>query len=142
MSSPDAPPPIGPSSPLPVPEAVPDARTGGCMRWGLLGCALLSVLAIVGTVLFLRKAPQIMERLLGATEAQVVAAIEPDVPVVDREAFRAEYAAFVATAKAGKARPEGIQELQRKIASALEDRKVTAEELKALTEQLRSLPKT
>ena len=49
--------------------------------------------------------------------------------------------AFVATAKAGKAKPDDIQGLQKKIASALEDDRVTGEELKGLTEHLRSMPK-
>jgi hypothetical protein len=111
------------------------------MKWGLVGCAGLSVIAIIGMVFFLRKAPQLMETLLGATEAQVVAAIAAEVPAADREAFRMEYAAFVATAKAGKARPEAIQKLQARIAEALKDHTVTAEELHSLTEQLRSMPK-
>jgi hypothetical protein len=111
------------------------------MRWGLVGCALLSVLAIVGMVLFLRKAPQLMEKLLGATESQVVAAVESEVPAAEREAFRAEYAAFVASAKAGKAKPDEIQALQKKIVASLEDGRVTGEELKGLTEHLRAMPK-
>lgn len=125
----------------PVPPAAPDAPARGCMRWGLVGCALLSVVAIAGMVLFLRKAPRIMEQLLGATEAQVLAAIEKEVPEAEREAFRLEYDAFIETAKAGKARPDDIQKLQAKIVAALKDNKVSEEELKGLTEQLRSIPK-
>jgi hypothetical protein len=111
------------------------------MKWGLVGCAGLSVVAIIGMVLFLRKAPQIMETLLGATESQVVAAIEADVPAAEREAFRLEYAAFVATAKAGKAQPESIQAFQKKIVEALKDNRVDGEELRGLTAHLRSMPR-
>ena len=118
-----------------------DPESRGCMKWGLVGCAALSVVAIVGMVLFLRKVPQLMETRLGATEAQVVAATAPEVPAEDRDAFRKEYAAFVATAKAGKARPEAIQKLQGRIVEALKDEKVTADELRGITEQLRSMPK-
>ena len=140
MSS-SAPSPTAPgASPTGPPEAA-DPQGRGCMKWGLLGCAVLSVVAIVGMVLFLRKAPQLVETLLGATEAQVVAAIEAGVPAAEREAFKTEYAAFVATAKAGKARPEEIQALQKKIVEALKDDRVNAEELRALTEHLRSMPK-
>jgi len=138
ITPPEAPVPAG--APLP-PASAADAPARGCMRWGLVGCALLSVVAIAGMVLFLRKAPRIMEQLLGATEAQVVAAIEKEVPEAEREAFRLEYAAFVETAKAGKAKPEDIQKLQAKIVAALKDDKVSSEELKGLTEQLRSMPK-
>ena len=123
------------------PRAAADVPARGCMRWGLVGCAVLSVVAIGVMVLFLRMAPRIMEQLLGATEAQVVAAIEKEVPEAEREAFRLEYAAFVETAKAGKAKPDEIQKLQTKIVAALKDEKVSAEELKGLTEQLRSMPK-
>ena len=118
-----------------------DARPGGVLKWGLVECAGLSVLLVVGMVLFLRKAPQLMESLLGATESQVVSAIAADVPGSEREAFRTEYAVFVETAKAGKAKPDDIQGLQKKIVAALEDRTVTGEELKGLTEHLRSMPK-
>jgi uncharacterized protein HemY len=92
-------------------------------------------------VLFLRKAPQLVETLLGATEAQVVAAIVAEVPAQDREAFRLEYAAFVATAKSGKAKPDAIQDLQKKIVEALKDERVDAKELRGLTDHLRSMPK-
>jgi hypothetical protein len=109
------------------------------MRWGLVGCAVLSVLAVVGLVLFMRKAPQLMETLLSATEAQVVSAIAREVPEEDRTAFRTEYAAFVATAKAGGARPERIQEVQQKIVEALKDGSVDAAELRAITERLRAV---
>lgn len=135
------------ASPLPAPGDGPGSRlgrdtaTGGCMRWGLVGCAGLSVLAIVGMVLFMRKAPQLMESLLGATEAQVVAAIAGEVPEADRQAFRSEYAAFVATAKAGDAKPEQIQAVQREIVGALKDNRVDAAELRAITERLRAVPK-
>ncbi|MFN7987164.1 MAG: hypothetical protein U0529_06805 [Thermoanaerobaculia bacterium] len=118
-----------------------DPATGGCMRWGLVGCAALSVLAIVGMVLFMRKAPQLMESLLGATEAQVVAAIAGEVPEADRRAFRMEYAAFVATAKAGEAKPDEIQAVQRKIVDALRDNRVDSAELRGITEQLRAVKK-
>lgn len=135
------PPPIGPGGTPDAAPGAPDAPARGILKWGLLGCAGLSVLAIVGMVLFLRKAPQLMETLLGATESQVVAALEAKVPAAEREAFRTEYAAFVATAKAGKAKPDEIQGLQKKIVAALDDGKVTGEELKGLTEHLRSMPK-
>jgi hypothetical protein len=140
MSSP-APPPFVPGEGPDATSGAGDAPARGCLRWGLVGCAVLSVVAIVGMVLFMRKAPQLMETLLGATEAQVVAAITPEVSREDRDAFREEYAAFVATAKEGSARPEAIQRLQQGIVEALKDGRVDAEELRGLTEQLRSMPK-
>ena len=140
MSS-SAPPPIVPGAPSNAPAEAKDPQSRGCMKWGLVGCAGLSVVAIVGMVLFLRKAPQLMEKLLGATEAQVAAAIEAEVPAAEREAFRAEYAAFVESAKAGKAKPDQIQALQTKIVAALKDNRVTSEELRGLTDHLRSMPK-
>jgi hypothetical protein len=112
------------------------------MKWGLVGCAVLSLVAIAGLVLFLRRAPQLMETLLGATEAQVVAAIAPEVTAADREAFRAEYAAFVAAAKGGRAKPEGIHAIQQKIVEALKDGVVNAAELRAITDALHAMPKT
>lgn len=119
-----------------------DAPVRGCMKWGLAGCAVLSVVAIVGIVLFMRKAPQLMETLLGATEAQVVSAIASEVSAEEKEAFRREYAAFVVAAREGRARPESIQRLQKGILDALKDGRVDAEELRGLTEQLRAMPKT
>ena len=140
MSS-SPPPPISPGDALVPGGGEKDSRPGGVLKWGLVGCAGLSVLLIIGMVLFLRKAPELMESLLAATEGQVVAAIAADVPPAEREAFRTEYAAFVAAAKSGKARPEHIQGLQKKVLASLEDRTVTGEELKGLTEHLRSVPR-
>ena len=137
-----APPPIVPGDGSLGPSGTKDAESRGCMKWGLVGCAVLSLVAIAGMVLFLRRAPQLMETLLGATEAQVVAAIAPEVPAAEREAFRTEYAAFVAAAKAGKAKPEGIHAIQKKIVEALQDDRVNAEELRAITDALRAMPKT
>jgi hypothetical protein len=135
------PPPIVPGDVALGPPGGKDADSRGCMKWGLIGCAVLSLVAIAGMVLFLRRAPQLMETLLGATEAQVVAAIAPEVTAGDREAFEKEYAAFVAAAKAGKAKPEGIHEIQKKIVEALKDNRVNAEELRAITDALRAMPK-
>ena len=137
-----APPPIFPRDGSLGPSGAKDAESRGCMKWGLVGCAILSLVAIAGLVLFLRRAPQLMESLLGATEAQVVAAIAPEVPAEEREAFRREYAAFVAAAKAGKAKPEAIHAIQKKIVEALQDNRVNAEELRAITDALRAMPKT
>jgi hypothetical protein len=140
MSS-SAPPPAGPGAGPLGPSAKKDPQARGVLKWGLLGCAVLSVVALVGMVLFLRKAPQLVESLLGATEAQVVAAIVAEVPSQDREAFRTEYAAFVATAKSGSANPKAIQGLKKKIVEALKDERVDVEELRGLTDHLRSMPK-
>ena len=137
-----APPPIAPGEGLFPPSGTKDPESRGCMKWGLVGCAILSLVAVAGIVLFLRRAPQLMETLLGATQTQVVSAIAPEVPVADRDAFQREYAAFVAAAKAGKAKPEGIHAVQKKIVGALEDGSVNAEELQAITEALRAMPKT
>ena len=136
-----APPPIVPGDGSLGPSGTKESESRGCMKWGLVGCAVLSLVAIAGLVLFLRRAPQLMETLLGATEAQVVAAIVPEVPAGEREAFRREYAAFVAAAKAGKAKPEAIHAIQRKIVEALRDNRVDAEELRAITDALRAMPK-
>jgi hypothetical protein len=136
-----APPPVVPGEGLLGPSGTKDPESRGCMKWGLLGCAVLSLVAIAGMVLFLRRAPQLMETLLGATEAQVVAAIAPEVPAGERDAFRTEYAAFVAAAKAGKAKPDGIQAIQKRIVEALQDNRVNAEELRAITDALRAMPK-
>jgi hypothetical protein len=135
------PPPIVPGDVSLGPPGNKDAGSRGCMKWGLVGCAVLSLVAIAGMVLFLRRAPQLMETLLGATQAQVVAAIAPEVTAGEREAFEKEYAAFVAAAKAGKARPEGIHGIQKKIVEALKDNRVNAEELRAITDALRAMPK-
>ncbi len=136
-----APPPVAPGDAPPGAASAPDAPARGCMKWGLVGCAALSLVAIAGMVLFLRKAPQLMETLLGATESQVLAALEPDVPAEEREAFRRAFAGFVETAKAGEAKPAAIQELQEGIVGALQDGRVSGEELRGLTERLRSVPK-
>ena len=135
------PPPIVPGAGFYGPSGTKDPESRGCMKWGLVGCAVLSLVAIAGMVLFLRRAPQLMETLLGATEAQVVAAIGPEVPAEERDAFRTEYAAFVAAAKAGKAKPSGIHAIQKKIVEALQDDRVNAEELRAITDALRAMPK-
>ncbi len=137
----EAPPPIVPGDGSFPSSGGRDSESRGCMKWGLVGCAVLSVVAIAGMVLFLRRAPQLMESLLGATQTQVVSAIAPEVPAADREEFQREYAAFVAAAKTGKAKPDGIAAVQKRILEALKDGTVKADELRAITDALRAIPK-
>lgn len=127
---PDAPPPAA-ARPAPPPPS-------GCLRWGLVGCLFLSILAIVGMVLFLRKAPELIDRLLAGPATRVLEAAEPGVPAAEKEAYRTASELFVAGAKSGKVTPDAIRDVQRRTLEALGDGKVTREELQGLTAALRS----
>jgi hypothetical protein len=134
---PPAPPPLpGPAVGAAAP--VRDPAISGCLKWGLVGCSALAVVLIVGLILFLRKAPELMDRLLGAAGDQVVAAAAPEVTAQQKEDFHAAFREFVEGAKAQRVKPEQIRGLQSQIVEALRDGKITPEELKSLTEALRS----
>lgn len=121
-----------PSTP---PPALPELRhteppRSGCLRWGLIGCALLSVLLIVGLVIVGTKG---VEWALVKLEDQTLAACTPEVTEVQKEAFRNAYTGFIARARMGKEPAGKMTAFRSKLMAAIADGKVTPEELTELT---------
>jgi hypothetical protein len=110
-----------------------EKRERGCAKWGLFGCAGISVVLIAGLVLFMRKAPEILDRVFAGTAEQVVVTATPDVTPEEKEAFRKAYASFAAKAREGRVQVDGIQTVQQRVLEALADGKVTAPEIRELT---------
>ncbi len=138
---PDQAPPNPPVTLPPIvlpPAAPPDAKRSGCLRWGLVGCAGASVVVIVGLVFLMSNARSMMGWALGKLQDTVMMACTPDVTPAAREEFRQAFKRFSEGAKEGKVPPEKVQEVQQKVTAAVKDGRVTAEELRGLTEALKA----
>jgi hypothetical protein len=126
------PPPAPPSEPFPSPK--PSAGAPGFLKWGLVGCAGLSLVLIVGLVLLGTKARDILGSLMGQMESQIVAVCAPEVTPAEKEAFRSSWRDFTARAKTGKVDRQALTAFREKTTAALADGKVTPEEIRELTE--------
>lgn len=128
------------TTPLPAPpqgtfpEPKPAAGAPGFLKWGLVGCAGLSLVLIVGLVLLGTKARDILGGLMDQMESQIVAVCAPEVTPAEKEAFRASWKEFTARAKAGKVDRQALTAFREKTSAALADGKVTPEEIRDLTE--------
>jgi len=112
-------------------------KRSGVLKWGLVGCAGASVVVIVGLVFMMSNARSMMDWALGKLQDTVMMACTPDVPPSAREDFRQAFKRFSESAKEGKVSPGQVQEVQQKVAAVVGDGKVTAEELRDLTETLK-----
>ena len=129
---PPPPPPLQPSAAGFPPPGEPKSRSG-CLKWGLVGCAALSVLLIVGLVFVGYKAKGLLGWALGKIETQVVASCDAEVTDAEKEAFRKAFASFAAGAQKGTTSAERVQGFQKKAMAALGDGTVSPAELKELT---------
>ena len=130
------PPPSAPAADVPAARSPIAAAPSGCFRWGLVGCLFLSVLAIVGLVLFMRRAPELLDKLLTGPAERVLSSTGPEVPPQMKDAYRKASERFVEGAKAGRVRSDAISGVQRKTLEALSDSRVSAEEIRDLTAAL------
>ncbi len=127
------PPPPPPTAPGFPPEGAAPARRSGCLKWGLIGCAGLSVLLVVGLVVLGYKARGLLGWALSTMERQVVASCEAGVTAEEKKAFEDAVRALSEEARTGKVNPERIQAFQRRATGALSDGKVSPEEIRELT---------
>ncbi len=121
------------SVPVPAPGSPVHSPRSGLLKWGLVGCGVLSAVLIVGLVLVGMKARTMMQWALGKMEEQTLQSCTPDVTQAEREAFKAAYAGFVARASQGKVPVEKMTAFRTKIMAAIRDGKVTPDELRDLT---------
>ena len=129
---------VEPVPPIPDPASVlprepADGRRPGCLRFGLVGCALLSAALIVLLIVLSMKAKSLVGWLLARVGDQVVAASAPEVTPAEKREFQEAFERFAARASSGGSSAEEIKAFQRKAAEALSDGTVTAEELRGLT---------
>jgi hypothetical protein len=127
------------SAPAPQPAATSAPRSG-CLKWGLVGCGILSAFLIVGLVLVGMKARSMMEWALVKMEDQTLAATTPDVTPEQRTAFQRAFAGFVEQAKQGKVSVDRMSSFRTKLMAAVADGKVTPDELRELTAAVEEPP--
>jgi hypothetical protein len=118
---------------LPFEDEAARARRAGCLKWGLVGCAGVSVLVIVGLLFVLSNAKKLMGLAFEKIGDQVVAAAAPEVTPAEKERFRTSLAAFAERAKSGKVPPAVVQAWQTRVTGALADGRVTGDEIRGLT---------
>ena len=134
------PPPIDPASPMTMPPPnVADRSRSGCMKWGLVGCAGLSVILIVALIFVGTRAGTMMDWALGKIQDQILLSCTPEVTAEQKAEFRAAYAPFIAKAKKGGIPVDKMSAFRTKMMASLADSKVTPEELTELTNGLKQL---
>jgi hypothetical protein len=114
------------------PPAVAAGGKSGVLKWGLVGCTLVSAVLIVALVVLGMKARSILSWALARVEEQVLTGSSPEVTPEDRQAFRDAYAGFVERSRTGKVSPEEIRAFQKKVVEAMADGKITPEEIRSL----------
>ena len=130
-------PPEGPAGVVQVPQSAdrpPASR--GCLKWGLVGCAGLSVLLIAGLVFFATKAKSFLDSTLRDKGREIVAKAAPEVSEEEKETFRKAYDRFVERAKAGQVGFSRMTSYTSKSDRALADGKITPEEIRELTAEV------
>ena len=131
--------PAVPSPQLPdfPPPGMEKGKQFGCLRWGLLGCAGLSVLMIIGLMFLTMRAKSLIGWAFERLEGQVIAASAPGVTPAQKEEFKSAMKAFVEKARDGKAATGNIQKFQGEVMDSVKDGRVTAEEMEKLTRVLK-----
>lgn len=134
------PPPQAPVILPPLEDAAIRARRQGCLKWGLVGCAGVSVAVIIGLLFLMNNAKKLMDFAFDQMGDQIVAACAPDVTPAEKEEFRAAMKSFAAKAKDRKVTAQQVATFQGRVKAAVADNRVTAEELRALTAFLKGPP--
>jgi hypothetical protein len=125
----------------PLPPRLEVEDKSGCMKWGLVGCAGLSALLIVGLMVLGSKAGSMMDWAIHRLTDQVVVLATPAVTPQDREAYHAAVEGFVEKSRQGKVDTKRMAAFRKKTLDAMADGTVTPEEIHALTAQLQELSK-
>jgi hypothetical protein len=139
------PPPSGlPPAPL-EPGATPFPRDRGtkgrgCLKWGLIGCAGISVIVIVGLLLLGSKAKSFLDSTLTKKGEEVVLRATPEVTAEEKTAFREAYRGFIDGAKEGRVPIGRMTSFTSKSDAALSDGSITPEEIRDLTDEVRQAP--
>ncbi len=133
VAPPPPPPPPPAAAGFPAPPPAP-ARRSGCLKWGLIGCAGLSVVLIAGLVFVGYRAKGLLGWALDKMGTQIVAACAPSVTAEEKAAFQDAYRDFARRAQSGKVKPDRIQAFQKQALAALGDGTVTSDELRDLTD--------
>jgi len=108
----------------------------GCLKWGLVGCAGISVILIVGLVMLGTKAKGFLDSKLREKGNEILVKASPDVTAEEKAAFEKAYGAFVERAKGGQVPISRMTSFTSKSDRALEDGKVTPDEIRDLTEEV------
>ncbi len=118
---------------LPFEDETARKRRDGCLKWGLVGCGVASVLVIVGLLFVLSNAKKLMGLAFDKMGDQVIAATTPDVSPAEKDQFRAALARFAENAKSGAIQPADVQAWQATVMGALGKGRITPQDLRGLT---------
>lgn len=134
-------PPLAPG--IPPPGVIPPSRPrgSGFLRWGLVGCAGLSLVLIVSLVFLGTKARTLLGWALDQTRTQVLGCCTAEVTPEERRRFEEAFAAFSARTRAASVKPEALGKFRDAMTAAASDGKVTPEELRELTAVAREAAK-
>ena len=131
--------PVDPASISMPPSIAPERPRSGCMKWGLVGCAGLSVIIIIGLIFVGTRAGSMLDWALAKVQDQILATCTPEVTVEQKAEFKAAYAPFIAKAKKGGIPAEKMSAFRSRMMAALSDSRVTPEEITDLTSGLKQL---
>jgi hypothetical protein len=125
----------------PVP---PGGEKRGCPKWipigcGLGGCLVLIVLFVGGAIAVRDGSGRISRWFIDRLQKETISLVAADVPPEDRAALEREFATFRANLTAKKTSFVEMQPLLQTINDAIGDRKVTADEARSITRDLKSI---
>ena len=102
------------SNPFPEPfdREESNNQAPGCGRPALIGCGLLLLLLLIGSVLFLLKAGDLFRWALGKMEQQVMMSLPEDLDAATRLRLEVAFDAAGDAVVDGSADPQALQELQ------------------------------
>lgn len=110
-------------------------KKGGCLKWLLIGCGVLVVIAIILVVLGFIFGPKLAMWGLGKLKEPVVAAL----PVEDKDEAQERFQQFFEDLMSDQVDQAKAQEIIGGIQAALADQTVSEEEAQEILDKLRAL---
>ena len=114
-----------PPLPEPFPEppsdrpADPQRRRRGCLVAGLAGCGLIVVLFLVGLVVMVTQADELLEFVLDFSRERIVAELSEDVEHAERQRLEQAFDSVLEHYRGGAATPADNRRLQLAITDAI-----------------------
>ncbi len=132
--------------PFPEPQAArsvdPERTRRGCFVAGLVGCGLIAVLFIVGLVVMVTQADELLEVVLDFSRERIVAELPEDVRHAERQRLERAFDSVLEHYQSGAATPADNRRLQLALTDAigrLERGLFDQDDLRRLTERLENI---
>jgi hypothetical protein len=94
---------------------------GGCSRFGLIGCGLLTLLLGIGAIVFLLKAGDLFAWAMARFEAEISEALPEDLSEAERQRLHEAFAQATQAVRSGEFDPLALQRLQGRLRDSLLD---------------------